>query len=75
MLRLVRTGEEKRVVEIHLHWHLLADVLTELSRTLSIQPLDPLQREALSEAATALHAALTQAQAGTAAAPACPAPR
>lgn len=58
MLRLARTGEEKRTAEIHLHYYLLADVLMELARVLPEQPLDAAHRGALDEAAAALQEAL-----------------
>lgn len=59
-LKLVRTGEEKRVVELHLHHYLLADVLGEIARVLPEQPLDEARRRALAEAVAALAAALPQ---------------
>lgn len=66
-LRLVRTGEEKRIVELHLHWYLLADILTELGRVLPAREIDASHRAAIQEAA-ALHAALAaSSEAGSAA--------
>ncbi|MEK0084469.1 hypothetical protein [Benzoatithermus flavus] len=68
MLRLVRTGEEKRIVELHLHWYLLADILTELGRVLSAQEIAAPHRAAIQEAAAALRTALAASgEAGSAA--------
>lgn len=58
MLRLVRAGEGKRVVELHLHWYLLADILTKLGRALADRPIDEAHRTALAEALASLRATL-----------------
>jgi hypothetical protein len=64
LLRLARIGREKRMVELHLHHHLLADILTEVARILPQQPLADEQRNALAEAAAALHEAIGSLPAG-----------
>ena len=59
LIRLVRSGPDKRVVEIHLHHFLLAGILDELAGSLREHaPNDPLHREPLREAALAFAAAL-----------------
>ena len=58
-VRLVRPGEDRREAVIHLHYGLLADILTELARSLTArEPLDELHRSELSEAAKQLSASL-----------------
>jgi hypothetical protein len=58
-IRLVRPGEDRREAVIHLHYGLLADILTELARSLTArEPLDELHRSELSEAAKQLSASL-----------------
>jgi hypothetical protein len=59
MLKLARSGGEKRVVEMHLHYFLLADVLEDIARGIAARaPIDEPHRRRLSEAAAALAAAL-----------------
>jgi hypothetical protein len=59
LLRIVRTGGERRQFALHLHYYLLADILTELSRALAEHdPLDRPHLETLRIAATELVAAL-----------------
>lgn len=59
MLRLTRRRGEKRTFDVHLHWHLLADVLTGLADALQqAPPLGEIQREPLAEAARRLASAL-----------------
>lgn len=59
MLRLTRRSGEKRTFDIHLHWHLLADVLTGLAEALEqAPPLGEVHREPLAEATRRLSAAL-----------------
>ncbi len=51
LVKLIREGEESRVVEVHLHHHLLADILTTWSESLADEPpMDPDHRETLLEA-------------------------
>ena len=58
-IKLVRPGEDRREAVIHLHYGLLAGVLTELARSLASRaPLDELHRSELSEAAKQLSASL-----------------
>src|ERR1700757_2783020 len=58
-IKLVRPGEDRREAVIHLHYGLLAEILTELARSLaSRDPLDELHRSELAEAAKLLSASL-----------------
>jgi len=58
-IRLVRPGEDRREVLVHLHYGLLAGVLAELARSLAARdPLDEQHRMELSEAAKQLAATL-----------------
>jgi hypothetical protein len=58
-LKLARHGGEKRVVELHLHYYLLADIMAELARSLAGRPpLDAAHREPVQEAVAALQKAL-----------------
>jgi hypothetical protein len=60
-IRLVRPGEDRREAVMHLHYGLLADILTELSKSLASRaPLDQQHRAELSEAVKRLSAALEQ---------------
>lgn len=38
LIKLVRPGDQKRVVEMHLHHHLLADILSEWAKSVAQQP-------------------------------------
>ena len=59
LLKLARRGEHRRIVEFHLHYHLLADVLRELAGAIAAgSPVDDLHRAQLADAVAALHAAL-----------------
>ena len=58
-IRLVRPGEDRREVQVHLHYGLLADILAELARSLTARdPVDEEHRRELSEAAKLLAASL-----------------
>ena len=58
-IRLVRPGEDRREAVVHLHYGLLAGILTELARSLAARdPLDETHRAELSDAAKQLAAAL-----------------
>jgi len=58
-IRLVRPGEDRREAVVHLHYGLLADILTELARALAARdPVDEQHRRELSEAAKLLAASL-----------------
>ena len=61
-IRLVRSGEERRVVEIHLHHFLLAGILDDLARSLAERaPIDAVHREPLVDAARRFLAAIERA--------------
>ena len=60
-LTLQRTGdaESRRLIRMHLHYGLFAEILQELAKTASALPADDVDhRNALREAAKALHGAL-----------------
>jgi hypothetical protein len=62
LLRLVRTGAERREIAVHLHYYLLADLLKEIGRGLAGQDfLDEAHLGALRDGAAALAAALGKA--------------
>ena len=59
MLRLRRGGEDWREATVHVHYYLLAGILSELAEGLdSMPPLDEAHRESLQAAAKALAHAL-----------------
>lgn len=59
LVRLVRSGTEKRQVDLHLHYHLFADILEELARAISAgHPVDDNHRGPLLAAARNLVASL-----------------
>jgi hypothetical protein len=59
LIRLVRAGDERRVVEIHLHHLLFANILEDLARSIEGRaPIDDLHRQPLLDAAHGLAAAL-----------------
>ncbi len=63
-LKLERRDDQKRLVDIHLHHGVFADILDEIARSVSAQPpIDLPHREALLEAARHLAAALDAAPA------------
>src|SRR5262245_21566140 len=60
-LRLERTGDaaSRRSIRMHLHYALFAEVLNDLAQTVAAMPPDdPVQREALRDAARAFYHAL-----------------
>ena len=58
-IKLVRPGEDRREAVIHLHYGLLAEILTELARSLTLRdPLDDQHRSELSDATKQLAASL-----------------
>ena len=64
-IKLVRPGEDRREVVVHLHYGLLADILAELARSLTARdPVDEEHRRELSEAAKLLAASLEPRVAG-----------
>jgi hypothetical protein len=59
-LRLSHASGERRTIEFHIHYYLLADILKDLADALGArEPLDASHRERLLEATRALGAALT----------------
>ena len=61
LIRLVRSGVEKRAVSIHLHHFLLAGILADLAGSIANRdPIDVVHRAPLLEAARALVSALEQ---------------
>ena len=64
-ISLVRPGEDRREAMVHLHYDLLAGILAELARSLTVRdPLDEPRRMELSEAARQLAAALEPREKG-----------
>ena len=64
LIRLSRQGGEKRDAQIHLHYLLFADILSEIACAIPASaPIDRLHRERLVAAARDLLAALEQASA------------
>ncbi|MBV8508070.1 MAG: hypothetical protein JOZ11_19985 [Alphaproteobacteria bacterium] len=58
-IRLVRPGEDRGEAVVHLHYRLLADILSELARSLAARdPLDDQHRSELGTAAKQLAASL-----------------
>jgi hypothetical protein len=59
MIRLIRTSGEKRDVEIHLHHHLMADILTSWAESLANEPpMEPNHRDTMLEALKVLEKAV-----------------
>jgi len=68
LIRLSRQDDERREVQIHLHYLLFADVLAEIARSItSHPPIETLYRDPLIAAVRDLLAALEQAPGGMAA--------
>jgi hypothetical protein len=64
-IRLVRPGEDRREVMVHLHYGILAGILAELASSLTARdPLDETHRTELSAAAKQLAAALEPREKG-----------
>jgi hypothetical protein len=57
-IRLVAREGEKRAVDVHLHYYLLADILSDIANGLKAAPVDEAHRERLAKAVEALRAAL-----------------
>jgi len=68
VITLSRNGGGRRTVEVHLHYYLFADILAELSESISTLPLDDARRSTLLEAAQKLAGALRPASSGLASA-------
>lgn len=48
MLKLSRSGDDPRTAEIHLHYYLCADILTELAKAIAtLRPMDEAHRDPL----------------------------
>lgn len=61
LVKLLKPGEEKRAVEIHLHHHLLADILAGWAESLAQEPIaDPDHRETLADALKKLQKAISR---------------
>ncbi len=61
LLKLLRPGSDRREVALHIHYFLLADILTEMAQALSSnKPLDQTHCEPMCDAADALVSALRQ---------------
>ena len=61
LIKLVRPGDEKRAVEIHLHHHLLADILSEWAESLAKDPIsDNEHRKTLGDALKKLQKAVSR---------------
>ena len=59
LLRIVRGGEQPRQVALHLHYYLLADILTEIGQGLAVHAsLDNAHRDALRGGVEAIAEAL-----------------
>lgn len=59
LIKLVRPGDDRREVEVHLHWFLFAGVLEDLAAALAKHgPIDDLHRDSVRQAAAKLHTAV-----------------
>ncbi len=59
LLRMVRAGDERREIAVHLHYYLLADILKEIGQGLAAHDfLDEAHREALGDGVAALATSL-----------------
>ncbi|MBM3560257.1 MAG: hypothetical protein FJX53_10370 [Alphaproteobacteria bacterium] len=59
LVKLLRSGEQRREVAIHLHYYLLADILSETAEAIAGGPaIDEAHRASLREGAQALAKAL-----------------
>ncbi len=54
LVRIVRSGDERREVAVHIHYFLLADILTEIGEGLNQQKLDSTHGDALRAGAETL---------------------
>jgi hypothetical protein len=62
LLKLIRPGEERREVAIHLHYYLLADILKSTAEAIMDgEPLDEAHIDVLQKSADALSAAIRAA--------------
>jgi len=61
LIKLMKPGDEKRSVEIHLHHHLLADILSGWAESLARQPIgDGEHRKTLTDALKKLQKAVVR---------------
>ena len=60
LLKLTRTGDDRRTVEVHLHYYLFADILADLAAAIAKHPIDKAHRRPLLEASKALQRALAK---------------
>ncbi|NKB58083.1 MAG: hypothetical protein GKS00_17300 [Alphaproteobacteria bacterium] len=59
LIKLVREGEDSRVAEVHLHHHLLSDILTAWAESLSQEPpMEDDHRKTLLDALTSVEKAV-----------------
>lgn len=58
LIRLVHPGEDRRVVELHLHHHLLADLIHDMADRFKGSEIEETYRDALSAAVTRLSQSL-----------------
>ena len=59
-LKLLRSGEDRRTAEIHLHYYLCADIVAELARAIAARPpIDEPHRDRMLTSAKELVRALT----------------
>ena len=66
LLRIVRSGEQRRQVAVHLHYFLLADILTDLGVGLAEhESLDASHRDALVSGVATLTKALNKMKIGS----------
>ena len=65
VIRLSRNGEDRRTVEVRLHYYLFADILAELSESIGTVPLDDAHRSTLLEAVEKLERALRPGSSGS----------
>ena len=61
LIKIVKPGDAKRAVEVHLHHHLLADILSEWAESIHDEPLrDDDHRKTLLDALKQLQKALAR---------------
>ena len=62
LVRIVRSGEERREVAVHLHYFLLADILSEIGQGLAEQEFDHTHLEVLRTGVDALAKGLAKSK-------------
>jgi len=63
LLKLTRPGEDRRTVEVHLHYYLFADILADLATAIAAHSIDEAHRRPLRNASKALQRALAKGSA------------